>query len=114
MITYIRYPVKKQYLQQVKVPMFCIADKIEKIDKLVTCYPKTDIDKKGNVSYPPENKIGFYCKGMRFVEIYRFKGGFNIERADKTDLQKQGREWYFSTNQKLPRKIKKQIIGTIK
>jgi hypothetical protein len=114
MITYIKYPIKRDYLGSCKVPMFCVCDKIERKENFIIVYPKTDIDAKGNVIYPKENKIGFYCKSLKEKEIMKFKGGFNVEKCETPDRVILARKWYFETKQDMPRKMKKRLIATEK
>lgn len=110
MITYIKYPIKKEHLSGCKIPMFCIADKIDIKQKSLTVYPKHSIDSKGNVLYPKENAIGFYCKSMKKTDILKFKGGFNIEKCPLHERVVLARKWYFETKQNLPRKYKKKLL----
>lgn len=110
MITYIKYPIKKEHLYGCKIPMFCILDKVDVKPNSLTVYPKHSIDSKGNVIYPKENTVGFYCKSIRKSDILKFKGGFNIENCQLHERVVLARKWYFETKQSLPRKYKKKIL----
>jgi len=114
MITYIKYPIKRDSLASCKVPMFTVCYKIEDKGNFIIVYPKTDVDAKGNVIYPKDNKIGFYCKSLSKKEIMKFKGGFNVEKCEVYERITLARKWYFETGQRMPRKMKKNLISTEK
>ncbi len=113
MITYIKYPISQDYLAVLKMPMFVVCDKIEDKESYIVVHPKTETNERGNVVYPKENKIGFYCKSLSKKDILKFKGGFNVEKCKKIERVMLARNWYFETGQNMPRKIKKNLISTI-
>lgn len=104
MIAFIKYPIPET--------KFIELDKIEKKDGYIVVFPKTSVNEKGTVIYPKENKIGFYCKSLALGSILYFKGGFNIEKCTIKERIIQARKWYKETNQNLPRKTKKTLLGT--
>ena len=114
MTTFIKYPLTDVGLKTLKCDKYFIADKIESKKGFIVVYSKVSYNDKKEVVYPKENKMGFYCKTMQWKGILKFKGGFNIEKCSQEEWQKVGKKWYIETNQKLPRKIKKKIIGKIK
>ena len=118
MITYIKYPLSEYGLSHfIKYGKFIKVDKIEKCDGFIIAYPESKVvvvDGNEKVIYPSENKIGFYCKSLQWKDILKFKGGFNIEKCSMEQWQIIGKKWYKENGIKLPRKLKKKIIGTIK
>ena len=113
MITFIKYPLTDIGLKVFKCDKFFEASKVVSHKGFIVAYPQFEII-ENKIVYPKENKIGFYCKSLSWKDILKFKGGFNIEKCPQKEWQYIGRKWYFETNQKLPRNIKKKIIGKIK
>src|SRR6185503_14081095 len=114
MTIYIKYPLKPSALAKQKLPMFTICNKIEQKPTHLIVYPITGFDTKGNVSYPVQNNISFYCKSMAKNGFLKFKGNFWVEKCLVHERVTLARNWYFATSQSLPRKTKKRLIGTKK
>lgn len=110
MPTFIKYPVKWEHLNQCKVTKFCIVDRIDGNN----FYTEHHVNEKGIMVYPKYNAIGFYCKNIASKDIFKFKGGFNIERCTKIERTVMANQWYRTINYRLPRKLKKKLLGTVK
>ena len=113
MTTFVKYPVTEIGLKVLKCDKYFVVDKIESKNGFIIVYPKFEIV-QNKVVYSEENKIGFHCKTMNWKDILKFKGGFNIEKCSQKEWQKVGKKWYIENKIKLPRKLKKKIIGKIK
>lgn len=104
MITYVKYPLTEYgftYFKLKGANKFIQASKINSHNGFI-------------VISSIENKMGFQSKSMQWKQILKFKGGFNIEKCSKQEWQEVGKKWYKENNIKLPRKLKKKIVGKIK
>ncbi len=114
MIIYIKYPLTPYGIIEYKHDKWCVLGTIEKKDGYSIVHPVITFTEKNEVVYPKENKMKFFGKSIKHSDIIIFKGGFGIEKCDKYERISIARKWYFETRQNMPRKIKKNLIGTIK
>ncbi len=114
MIIFIKYPLLPYGIESYKHEKWCILGNMEKKIRYTIVYPLLKFTDKNEVIYPKENKMKFFSKSINHSDILMFKGGFGIEKCNKSERITIARKWYFETNQNMPRKMKKNLIGTFK
>jgi len=113
-VFYAKYPLSISGKQKFGVQFFRVHEEKDN-GEFLTIFPKHDgYDAKENCIYSKENKHNIFCKSIEKADIRFLRGGLVIEKCTTEQRRTVAREWYFTSDLKLPRKIKKRLIGKCK